>query len=54
MSVCVCVYVLYLRVDVCFYSLSYYLLSLFDNSSILDIEHSPYIALGTTHNHKVI
>ena len=33
----------------------YIYLSLLYNSSILDIEHSPYyIALGSTHTHKVI
>ena len=32
-----------------------YLLLLLYNSSILDIEHSPYyIALGSPHTHKVI
>ena len=37
----------------CIYIFNIYLLLY--NSSILDIEHSPYyIALGSTHTHKVI
>ena len=59
---CINIYILhmnvlyiYIYIFIYIYLIYIYLLLLLYNSSILDIEHTPYyIALGLTHTHKVI